>query len=85
MLLSSKAKAFVLLRAKTMISLSQNGRADLQFMGDLQYFSSTVLRQQAENGFYRSGNMGARRNALLGDMPPSELDAFVEKTTYTAD
>lgn len=67
-----------------MIPLPQTGRAGLQFMGDLQVFSSSALLEQAKNAFYSDSEMAAYGEKPLGDRPPEELEAAVQKANKVA-
>lgn len=61
-----------------MIPLPQTGRAGLQFMGDLQVYSSTRLRDAAEGAFYQNAEMASLGSAPLGPKDPADLDRIVE-------
>lgn len=64
--------------------LPQTGRAGLQFLGDLQVFSSTTLKEAARDAFYEDEELGALGDQPMGDRPPEELNAIVAKATEKA-
>lgn len=68
-----------------MVHLPQTGRAGLQFMGDLQVFSSTALRRAAHEAFYDDAQMNALGDAPLGNKPPQQLDDLVEQAKRVAE
>lgn len=52
-----------------MISLDQRGRAGLQFLGSLQYFSSSALRDRAEADFAAQPEAPAMTTEFASDAP----------------
>lgn len=67
-----------------MIPLPQSGRAGLQFMGDLQVYSSTYLREAAQDAFYKDAEMAQLGNAPMGPLDPAQLEAQLERATMVA-
>lgn len=67
-----------------MITLPQTGRAGLQFLGDLQVYSSTVLKDAARSAFYANPEMAELGDQPLGDRPSEELEGIVDKATKLA-
>ena len=68
----------------SMPTLPQTGRAGLQFLGDLQVYSSTVLKDAAKAQFYADPEMAELGDRPMGDRSPEELDAIVAKATDKA-
>lgn len=67
-----------------MITLSQHGRAGLQFMGSLQRYSSSELRAQAEEDFYADPAMAELGDQAIGNRQVEEIDAIVVRADATA-
>lgn len=62
-----------------MITLSQKARAGLEFMGNLQRYSSTELHAQAKADFYANPDMAALGDKPIGDRPVEKIDELVAK------
>jgi len=67
-----------------MIPLPQSGRAGLQFMGDLQVYSSTYLREAAQEAFYQNPEMAEIGNVPMGPHDPARLEAQLQMATKVA-
>lgn len=67
-----------------MIPLPQTGRAGLQFLGDLQVYSSSTLLEEAKSAFYEDPEMAKLGDQPMGDRPAEELEALVEKANKAA-
>lgn len=65
-------------------TLPQTGRAGLQFLGDLQVYSSTALKDSAKAQFYADPEMAEIGDEPMGDRAPEELEAIVARATEKA-
>jgi len=65
--------------------MSQEGRAALQLLGNLQEYSSRDLRKAAQKIFYTNDEMAAVGDAPMGQRPPEELDRLAKKATSVAE
>ena len=67
-----------------MVAMKQTGRAGLEFMGSLQHFSSSRLREKAATDFYGDPAMAALGPKPLGDRPRAELEQILQTAKATA-
>lgn len=67
------------------MTLRQQGRAGLEFLGSLQHFSSSELRDRAQRDFYADPGMAALGDKPLGERPREEMLALVEQAKQVAE
>jgi SAM-dependent methyltransferase len=67
-----------------MLVLKQTGRAGLEFLGSLQHFASSHLRNKAAEDFYQSPDVASLGNAPLGNRPRQELEDILSTAKSVA-
>lgn len=67
-----------------MITMSQEGRAALQLLGNLQEYSSSELRKAAKEDLYDDAELAAVGDAPMGNRPAEELNRLAAHATERA-
>jgi SAM-dependent methyltransferase len=68
-----------------MISLKQRGRAGLQFLGSLQHYSGSALRDQAEAEFARQPECAALTSEFREDVRPTQWRERLDRARDVAE
>jgi len=68
-----------------MLSLSQEGRAGLQLLGNLQEYTSSKLRERVHEDFYSDAEMAAIGDQPIGKRGAEAEDAIAQKAAAVAD
>lgn len=67
-----------------MLGMKQTGRAGLEFLGSLQHYASSRLREKAAKDFYSDPAMASLGPKPLGNRPRPELEQILQKAKAIA-